>query len=76
MGMVPIRCFSCGKLLADKWDEFKRRVSEGEDPGRVLDDLGLKRYCCRTVMLSTVEFIDDVIRYAMYRRSEEWSNTP
>lgn len=70
MGMVPIRCFSCGKLLADKWNLFKSRVANGEDPAKVLDDLGIKRYCCRTVMLSTVEFIDDVIKYAIYRRRE------
>lgn len=70
MGMVPIRCFSCGKLLADKWDSFKSRAANGEDPAKILDDLGIKRYCCRATMLSTVEFIDDVIRYAIYRRRE------
>ncbi|MGC8555787.1 MAG: DNA-directed RNA polymerase subunit N [Conexivisphaera sp.] len=61
--LVPVRCFTCGALLADKYYEFSRRVSAGEDPGKVLDDLGVKRYCCRRTLLSTVEPIDMVLEY-------------
>jgi DNA-directed RNA polymerase subunit N len=46
------------------WDEFARRVKQGEKPGDVLDDLGLKRYCCRRMLLGNVEVIDDVMRYS------------
>ena len=62
--MMPVRCFSCGHLVGDKWDEFARRVKQGEKPGDVLDDLGLKRYCCRRMLLGNVEVIDDVMRYS------------
>jgi DNA-directed RNA polymerase subunit N len=61
--MVPIRCFTCGALVGDKWDDFVRRVKSGENPGEVLDDLGLKRYCCRRMLLSNVEVIDEVLKY-------------
>ncbi len=61
--MVPIRCFTCGSLIGDKWEEFARRVKGGENPGTVLDDLGLKRYCCRRMLLANVEVIDEVLRY-------------
>ena len=61
--MVPIRCFTCGALVGDKWDDFVRRVKDGENPGEVLDDLGLKRYCCRRMLLSNVEVIDEVLKY-------------
>ena len=61
--MRPVRCFTCGKLLADKYEEFERRVKKGEDPAKVLDDLGFKRYCCRTVMLTSVDLMDEVMRY-------------
>jgi len=40
--IIPIRCFSCGKVIADKWEPFKRRVEEGESPKDVLDDLGAR----------------------------------
>jgi DNA-directed RNA polymerase subunit N len=61
--MVPIRCFSCGSLISDKWEEFARRVKNGEEAGKVLDDLEVKRYCCRRMLLSNVDAIDDIIRY-------------
>lgn len=61
--LVPVRCFTCGALLADKYYEFSRRVAAGEDPGKVLDDMGIKRYCCRRTLLTTVEPIDMVLEY-------------
>ena len=69
--MVPIRCFTCGALIGDKWEEFARRVKDGEDAGKVLDDLGLKRYCCRRMLLSNVEVIDDIIKYFELSYHEE-----
>ena len=62
--MVPVRCFSCGKLVGDKWDEFVRRVKQGENKGDILDDLGMKLYCCRRMLLSNVDVIDDVIKFS------------
>lgn len=50
-------------MIGDKWEEFARRVKAGEDPGKVLDDLGVKRYCCRRMLLSHVEVIDEILRY-------------
>ena len=61
--MVPIRCFSCGALIADKWGEFADRVSSGEHPKTVLDDLQITRYCCRRMLLSNVEIIDEILKY-------------
>ncbi len=50
-------------MIGDKWEEFARRVKAGEDPGKVLDELGVKRYCCRRMLLSHVEVIDEILRY-------------
>jgi len=61
--IIPVRCFTCGKLIADKWEEFARRVRAGEDAGIVLDSLGIKRYCCRRMFLSHVEIIDEVLKF-------------
>ncbi|MGC8586409.1 MAG: DNA-directed RNA polymerase subunit N [Candidatus Micrarchaeia archaeon] len=58
--MMPVRCFSCGAVVADKWEEYDRRVNKNhEDPGKVLDDLGVKRYCCRRMFLGNLELIDE-----------------
>ncbi len=69
--IVPIRCFTCGSLIGDKWYEFARRVKNGEDPARVLDDMGVKRYCCRRMFLSHVEIIDKILVYQQLEEVEE-----
>jgi len=60
--MIPVRCFTCGAVVADKWEEFDRRVNrEHEDSAKVLDSLGLKRYCCRRMIVSNIELIDEFL---------------
>lgn len=78
--IIPVRCMTCGKVIADKWVAYVRRVEElkergelGKDEktedvmhadearqprGRVLDDLGIVRMCCRRHMLSHTDLID------------------
>ena len=62
--LIPVRCFTCGAVIADKWEEFNSRVKMGEDAGSVLDELGAKRYCCRRMLLSHVEIIDEISKYS------------
>ena len=61
--IIPIRCFTCGRPIAHLWEEFVRRVKAGEEPARVLDDMGVKRYCCRRMFLSHVDLIDEVLKF-------------
>ena len=71
--LVPVRCFTCGKLVADKYSDYQSRIKTGEDPKKVLDDLGMERYCCRRMLLTTVETIQQVIPFyeAMHKRNQE-----
>ncbi|KYK28345.1 MAG: DNA-directed RNA polymerase subunit N [Theionarchaea archaeon] len=61
--IIPVRCFTCGKPIGHLWEEFSRRISSGEHPKKVLDDLGLERYCCRRMLLTHVDLLDDVLKY-------------
>jgi len=61
--IVPVRCFSCGKVIGDKWEDFNKRIEAGENPGEVLDSLGVTRYCCRRMLLGHVEIIDEVLKF-------------
>jgi len=71
--LVPVRCFTCGNVVADKFDEYQNRVKSGEGPAKILDSLGIERYCCRRMMLTTLETIQQVIPFyeAMYKRNIE-----
>ncbi len=61
--IIPIRCFSCGRPVAHVWEAFNERVAKGEDKGKVMDDLGLERYCCRALFLGHVDLIDIASRF-------------
>jgi len=63
--IIPVRCFTCGYPIAAIWEEFRKRVEKGEDPKKVLDELGVKRYCCRRMLLSHVELIREAMYYAV-----------
>jgi len=71
--LVPVRCFTCGNVVADKFDEYQNRVKSGEEPAKILDSLGIERYCCRRMMLTTLETIQQVLPFyeAMYKRNIE-----
>lgn len=74
--IIPIRCVTCGKVLADKWEYFKKKCEELDaenmkknpeskyfkEPYKkeILDELGLDRYCCRRHMLGHVDIIDNL----------------
>ena len=71
--LVPVRCFTCGNLVADKFEEYQNRIKSGEEPVKILDSLGIERYCCRRMLLTTVETIQQVLPFyeAMYKRYTE-----
>jgi len=56
--IIPVRCFSCGKPIAHLWNEFKTRVAKGEKTQKILDELGLERYCCRSVFLGQEDYVE------------------
>ena len=64
--IIPIRCFSCGKSIAHLWEEFKERVEKGEKPGKVMDELGLERYCCRAVFLGQVDNLELISKFKKF----------
>lgn len=77
--IIPVRCFTCGKVLADKYEYYKKKVDElerqdkqkplseqaqsqsenfdGVKSGKIMDELGLTRMCCRRHMLGHVDLV-------------------
>jgi DNA-directed RNA polymerase I, II, and III subunit RPABC5 len=90
--IIPIRCFTCNKVLADKWEWYDReskKLIQNQDKrvfdmndlnamleknqsseipknfenvlrGKLLDQLGLTRLCCRRHMLGHVDLIENI----------------
>ena len=59
--IIPVRCFTCGKVIGSSWEKYLQALDAGENPGDALDELGLERYCCRRMILSHVDLIEDVL---------------
>jgi DNA-directed RNA polymerase subunit N (RpoN/RPB10) len=74
--IIPIKCFTCGFVIADKYRYYKTEVREKKlkNPdniktvlyltkefrdktieGIVLDEIGIKRMCCRRHFLTHVD---------------------
>jgi DNA-directed RNA polymerase subunit N len=88
--IIPVRCYTCGKLLADKYEYYKKELTRkklaikndksgnidpNKDPlmidisvddvketiaGELMDELGLDRICCRKVILTSIDIIDEI----------------
>ena len=64
--MVPVRCFTCGNVVGEHWEESKQRPGEAdapEAPERVLDARGIDRHCCRRMLVSHKDLVDIVAPY-------------
>ena len=61
--LIPVRCFSCGKVIGHLYEEFKRRVGTGKNPKKVLDNLGVERYCCRAMFLGQVDLTKKIAQF-------------
>lgn len=76
--IIPVKCFTCGNVLADKYNYYKREIAaekgrNREDinaviyltqdnikktiEGKIMDDLGLKKICCRRHFLTHVDIV-------------------
>lgn len=62
--IIPIRCFSCGQVVAHNYEEYIKKIAEKKKTSKeILDELGIKKYCCRRMYVSNVEMIDEVMKY-------------
>lgn len=86
--IIPIRCKTCNKILADVWEYYKmenmkiekREIERGQEKpndekkykylenttfamderNKLMNKLGITRYCCRSVLLTHVDIIDNM----------------
>ncbi|KAH6616716.1 DNA-directed RNA polymeras-like proteines I/II/III subunit [Boeremia exigua] len=69
--IVPIRCFSCGKVTGDLWERYMYMLThENKVEVDALDELGLTRYCCRRMILTHVDLIEKLLKYNASEREQ------
>ncbi|KAJ2396074.1 DNA-directed RNA polymerase II subunit L [Coemansia sp. RSA 2559] len=67
--IIPVRCFTCGKVVGNKWEKYLELIEQEYTDGEALDELGLKRYCCRRMVLTHVDLIEKLLQYNPQERS-------
>ncbi|KAJ2144189.1 iso-1-cytochrome c [Coemansia sp. RSA 678] len=61
--IVPVRCFTCGKVVGNKWELYLELLEKDYSDGDALDAMGLKRYCCRRMIMTHVDLIEKLLQY-------------
>jgi len=62
--LIPVRCFTCGKVIGNKWEVYLSMLSNDIPEAQALDQLGLTRYCCRRMLLTHVDLVVKLLQYS------------
>lgn len=72
--IIPVRCFTCNRVIGQLWEPYNDKVTynmrsgmtEMEARDDALNSVGLvdPYYCCRRMLQSHVDIIDDLLKYS------------
>ncbi|XP_038964475.1 DNA-directed RNA polymerases I, II, and III subunit RPABC5-like [Rattus norvegicus] len=66
--IIPVCCFTCGKIIGNKWEAYLGLLQAMYTEGDALDTLDLKRYCCRCMLLAHADLIEKLLNYALLEK--------
>jgi DNA-directed RNA polymerase subunit N len=63
--IIPVRCFTCNKVIANKWLEYKKKLEENnikdnDNQEEIFKELEIHRYCCKRMFLGHVDMMDKI----------------
>lgn len=72
--IIPVRCFTCGKVVGNKWIPYLRLLNAGVSEADALTRLGLHRVCCRRMLITHVDVIDKLLEYKRVQCFIVWAS--
>ncbi|MFH0874973.1 MAG: DNA-directed RNA polymerase subunit N [archaeon] len=65
--IIPVRCFACGKPIGHLWEDFMTKTeNKKKNVKKTLDELGVERYCCRSMFMGHVDLLETVAEFKKY----------
>ena len=61
--IFPVRCFTCNKVIGNKWYTYKNLQEQKTPIDDIFKKLGVERYCCKRHFTCHIEVIDDLLLY-------------
>ena len=62
------------KVVGNKWEPYVEKLAEGLSENEALSSLGLRRYCCKRMIISHVDMMESLLNYSSIennKRSKE-----
>lgn len=56
--IIPVRCFTCGKIIGNRWDTYLSLLQNDYSENDSLNALGLTRMCCRRMLITHVDLVE------------------
>lgn len=53
--MLPIRCFTCNKVIGRYDEQFEICKQKGEDLASFFDTFNITRYCCKKIFMTHID---------------------
>ena len=67
--LIPIRCKTCGGVIANKYTKYISLLRNGSTPMEdILNILNLRRYCCRHAIMCVIDY-NNLINYSSQQES-------
>ena len=61
--IIPIRCFTCNKVIGNKWETYKSNLESGMSINDSFKNIKIQRYCCKRMFLGHVEIIEKLLEH-------------
>ena len=63
--IIPIRCFTCGKVVANLWKLYTSLKAKGMSSEEIFKKLKVRRYCCKRMFIANVDLMDKIIQHTV-----------